>query len=227
MHTANSIRNICLLGHSGSGKTALAESLLYMTGAIDRIGKNADGNTVCDFDPEEIRRHISISTSVVPLDYKNVRINVLDTPGAFDFAGATVEALRAADAAILVISAKDGITVGFEKAWKYCQERNMPRFIYISKVDEDNSDYNATFEALREKYGNQIAPIVVPIWDGSRKVTGIIDVLNKRAYEMQNLKRVEIAVPDGKDEVIADFNYALMEQQSPPASGFASHRRAC
>ena len=211
MHTANSIRNICLLGHSGSGKSALAESLLYMTGAIDRIGKNADGNTVCDFDPEEIRRHISISTSVVPLDYKNVRINVLDTPGAFDFAGATVEALRAADAAILVISAKDGITVGFEKAWKYCQERNMPRFIYISKVDEDNSDYNATFDALREKYGNKIAPIVVPIWDGNRKVTGIIDVLNKRAYEMQNLKRVEIAVPEGKEEVIADFNYALME----------------
>jgi len=211
MHTANSIRNICLLGHSGSGKSALAESLLYMTGAIDRIGKNADGNTVCDFDPEEIRRNISISTSVVPLDYKNVRINVLDTPGAFDFAGATVEALRAADAAILVISAKDGITVGFEKAWKYCQERNMPRFIYISKVDEDNSDYNATFEALREKYGNKIAPIVVPIWDGNRKVTGIIDVLNKRAYEMQNLKRVEIAVPEGKEEVISDFNYALME----------------
>ena len=211
MHTANSIRNICLLGHSGSGKTALAESLLYMTGAIDRIGKNADGNTVCDFDPEEIRRHISISASVVPLDYKNVRMNILDTPGAFDFAGATVEALRAADAAILVISAKDGITVGFEKAWKYCEERNMPRFVYISKVDEDNSDYNATFDALREKYGNKIAPVVVPIWDGNRKVTGIIDVLNKRAYEMQNLKRVEIAVPEGKEEVITDFNYALME----------------
>ncbi|MBE6983371.1 MAG: elongation factor G [Ruminococcaceae bacterium] len=211
MHTANSIRNICLLGHSGSGKSALAESLLYMTGVIDRIGKNADGNTVCDFDPEEIRRNISISTSVVPLEYKNVKLNILDTPGAFDFSGATVEALRAADAAILVISAKDGITVGFEKAWKYCQERNMPRFIYISKVDEDNSDYNATFDALREKYGNKIAPVVVPIWDAGRKVTGIIDVLNKRAYEMQNLKRVEIAVPEGKEEVIADFNYALME----------------
>ena len=211
MHTANSIRNICLLGHSGSGKTALAESLLYMTGAIDRIGKNADGNTVCDFDPEEIRRNISISTSVVPLDYKGARLNILDAPGAFDFAGAAIEALRAADAAILVISAKDGITVGFEKAWKYCQERNMPRFIYISKVDEDNSDYNATFEALREKYGNKIAPVVVPIWDGNRKVTGIIDVLNKRAYEMQNLKRVEIAVPEGKEDVITDFNYALME----------------
>ena len=211
MYTANAIRNVCLLGHSGSGKSALAESLLYMTGAIVRMGKNADGNTVCDYDPEEVRRNISISASVVPLDYKNTRINLLDAPGGFDFAGATMEALRAADAAILVCSAKDGITVGFEKAWKYCEERNMPRFIYISKVDEDNSDYNATFDALRAKYGNRIAPVVVPIWDANRKVTGIIDVLNKRAYEMQNLKRVEIAVPEGKDDVIEDFNYALKE----------------
>ena len=211
MYTANAIRNVCLLGHSGSGKTALAESLLYMTGAIDRMGKNADGNTVCDFDPEEIRRNISLSTSVAPIVYNNTKINVLDTPGNFDFSGAVVEALRAADAAILVLSAKDGITVGFEKAWKYCEERNMPRFIYISKVDEDNSDYNATFEALREKYGNKIAPVVVPIWDSSKKVTGIIDVLNKRAYEMQNLKRVEIEVPADKESVIEEFHDALKE----------------
>lgn len=211
MYTANAIRNICLLGHSGSGKTALAESLLYMTGAIDRIGKNADGNTVCDYDPEEIRRNISISTAVVPLEYHNTKINLLDTPGGFDFSGAVVEALRAADAAILVCSAKDGITVGFEKAWKYCEERNMPRFVYISKVDEDNSDYNATFEALRERYGNKIAPVVVPIWDAQKKVTGIIDVLNKRAYEMQNLKRVEVEIPEDKVSVIEEFNNALKE----------------
>ena len=211
MYTVNSIRNICLLGHSGSGKSALAESLLYMTGAIVRMGKNADGNTVADYDPEEVRRNISISTSVIPVEYKNHKINILDTPGAFDFAGATMEALRAADAAILVCSAKDGITVGFEKAWKYCEERNMPRFIYISKVDEDNSDYNATFEALREKYGNKIAPVVVPVWDSSKKVTGIIDVLNKRSYEMQNLKRVEITLPEEKLSVVDEFNFALKE----------------
>ncbi len=220
MYTANAIRNICLLGHSGSGKTALAESLLYMTGAIDRMGKNADGNTVCDYDPEEIRRNISISTAVVPLEYKNTKINVLDTPGAFDFSGAVVEALRAADAAILVCSAKDGITVGFEKAWKYCEDRNMPRFIYISKVDEDNSDYNGTFNALREKYGNKVAPVVVPIWDANRKVTGIIDVLNKRAYERQNLKRVEIEFPDGKEAVITEFNDALKESVAETSEEF-------
>ena len=211
MYTVNSIRNVVLLGHSGSGKSALAESLLFMTGAIMRMGKNADGNTVSDFDPEETRRNISISTSVIPVEYNNHKINLLDTPGAFDFSGAVVEALRAADAAILVISAKDGITVGFEKAWKYCEERNLPRFIYISKVDEDNADYNATFSALREKYGNKIAPIVAPIWDSSKKITGIIDVMNKRAYEMQNLKRVEIQVPADKESVIEEFNDALKE----------------
>ena len=220
MYTANSIRNICLLGHSGSGKSALAESLLYMTGAIDRIGKNADGNTVCDYDPEEIKRNISISTSVVPLEYKGIKINLLDAPGGFDFSGAAIEALRAADAAILVCSAKDGITVGLEKAWKYCEERNMPRFIYISKVDEENSDYNATFNALREKYGNKVAPVVVPIWDANRKVTGIIDVLNKRAYEMQNLKRVEIEVPEGKEDVITEFNDALKESVAETSEEF-------
>ena len=207
MYTVNSIRNICLLGHSGSGKSALAESLLYMTGAISRLG----GNAVTDYDPEEIRRGISISTSVIPVEYKNHKINVLDTPGAFDFAGAAMEALRAADAAILVLSAKDGITVGFEKAWKYCEERNMPRFVYISKVDEENSDYNATFEALREKYGNKIAPVVVPIWDASKKVTGIIDVLNKRAYEMKNLKRVEINLSEDKLSVVDEFSFNLKE----------------
>ncbi|MGM9589722.1 MAG: elongation factor G, partial [Faecousia sp.] len=130
---------------------------------------------------------------------------------AFDFSGAVMEALRAADAAILVLSAKDGITVGFEKAWKYCEERNMPRMIYISKIDEDNSDYNATFEALREKYGNKIAPVIVPIWDGSKKITGIIDVLNKRAYEMKALKRTEIEIPEDKKAVVEEFNDALKE----------------
>ena len=210
-YSVQNIRNVCLLGHSGSGKTALAESLLYMTGVIDRMGRAADGNTVCDYDPEEVRRQISLSLTPAPLDYKGCRINLLDTPGAFDFAGEAMAALRAADAAIIVCSAKDGVSVGLEKAWKYCEERNMPRFIYISKTDEDNSDYNATFEALRDKYGNKIAPLVVPIWDANKKVTGIIDVLNKRAYEMQKLKRVEIEIPADKADVIAEFHDALKE----------------
>ena len=219
-YATNSIRNICLLGHAGSGKTALTESLLYMTNAIDRMGKSADGNTVCDYDPEEIRRQISISAAVAPLEYKGCKINLIDTPGSVDFSGAVMEALRAADAAVIVCSAKDGITAGLERAWKYCEERNMPRFIYISKTDEDNSDYNATFNALRERYGNKIAPVVVPIWDSNKKVTGLIDVLNKRAYEMHNLKRVEIEVPADKESVIAEFNDALKESVAETSEEF-------
>ena len=219
-YSVQNIRNVCLLGHSGSGKTALAESLLYMTGAIDRMGRVADGNTVCDYDPEETKRQISLSTAVAPLEYKGCRINVLDTPGAFDFSSEVMEALRAADAAVIVCSAKDGISVGLEKAWKYCEERNMPRFVYISKTDEDNSDYNATFEALRERFGKKIAPVVVPIWDENKKVTGIIDVLNKRAYEMQNLKRVEIEVPADKEDVITEFNDALKESVAETSEEF-------
>ena len=219
-YSVQNIRNVCLLGHSGSGKTALAESLLYMTGAIDRMGRAVDGNTVCDYDPEEIKRQISLATSVAPLDYKSCRINLMDTPGAFDFAGEAMAALRAADAAIIVCSAKDGISVGLEKAWKYCEERNMPRFIYISKTDEDNADYNATFDVLRERFGKKIAPVVVPIWDASKKVTGIIDVLNKRAYEMQNLKRAEIELPADKEDVVTEFNDALKESVAETSEEF-------
>ena len=219
-YSVQNIRNVALIGHGGSGKTALAESLLYMTKAIDRMGKATDGNTVCDYDPEEVKRQISISLAVAPIEFKGCKINVLDTPGGFDFSGEVMEALRAADAAIIVCSAKDGISVGLEKAWKYCEERNMPRFIYISKTDEDNSDYNATFEALRAKYGNKIAPLVVPIWDDNKKVTGIIDVLNKRAYEMQKLQRVEIELPEGKAGVIDEFNDALKESVAETSEEF-------
>ena len=219
-YSVQNIRNVCLLGHSGSGKTALAESLLYMTGAIDRMGRAADGNTVCDYDPEETKRQISISAAVAPLEYKGCRINLLDTPGAFDFSGEVMEALRAADAAVIVCSAKDGISVGLEKAWKYCEERNMPRFIYISKPAEENSDYNATFDALRERFGKKVAPVVVPIWDADKHVTGIIDVLNKRAFEMQDLKRVEIEVPEDKADVITEFNDALKESVAETSEEF-------
>ena len=219
-YSVQNIRNVCLLGHSGSGKTSLAESLLFMTGAIDRMGRVADGNTVCDYDPEEVKRQISLSTAVAPIDYKGCRINVLDTPGAFDFSGEVMEALRAADAAIIVASAKDGVSVGVEKAWKYCEERNMPRFIYISKIDEDHSDYNATFDALRERFGNKIAPVVVSTLDENKKVTGLMDILNKRAYEMQDGKRVEIELPEEKVAVINEFNDALKESVAETSEEF-------
>ncbi len=219
-YSVQNIRNVALLGHSGSGKTSLTESLLYMTKAIDRMGRTPDGNTVCDYDAEEIKRQISLSTSVAPIEYKGCKINVLDTPGAFDFSGEVVSALCAADAAIIVCSAKDGISVGLEKAWKLCEERKMPRLIYISKTDEENSSYRDTFEALRERFGNKIAPVVVPIYTGDHKVTGIIDVLNKRAYEMKDLKRVEIELPADTASVVDQFNDQLKESVAETSEEF-------
>ena len=150
-YSVQNIRNVCLLGHGGNGKTSLAESMLYLTGGTVRLGSPVDGNTVCDYDPEEIRRQISISTAVAPVEYNGCKINVLDTPGYFDFSGEVIEALQVSDAAIIVCSAKGGMSVGAEKAWKLCEQRKLPRVRYISKTDEDNSDYNAAFETLRER----------------------------------------------------------------------------
>ena len=219
-YSAQNIRNVCLLGHGGNGKTSLAESMLFQTGAIDRLGKIADGNTTCDYDPEEIRRQFSISTSVAPLEYSGCKINILDTPGYFDFAGEVMQSLRVSDAAIIVCSAKSGMSVGAEKAWKYCEMQKLPRILYISKTDEENSDYNAAFDTLRERFGKNIAPVVAPIWDADKKVIGIIDVLNKRAYDIQDGKRHEIPVPDDKKEVLDELYAALVESVAETSEEF-------
>ena len=185
--SAKDIRNIVLLGHGGSGKTTLAESMLFMTGGTDRFGKVTDGNTTCDYDAEEIKRNISISLAVAPVKYKNVKINVLDTPGNFDFAGEVLSGIRAAECAVLVCGAKDGLSVGAERAWKMLG--NKPRMIFINRTDEENSDYNACFDALKGKFGTAVAPIVAPIIDGSKKVTGIVDLLHNKARNPSGPRR--------------------------------------
>ncbi len=220
-YSAQNIRNICLLGHGGNGKTSLAESMLYLTGGTDRLGKTADGNTVCDYDPEETRRQISISLSVAPVEYNGSKINVLDTPGYFDFTGEVMEALQVSDAAVIVCSAKAGMSVGAEKAWKYCEKRRLPRILYISKTDEENSDYNAAFNTLRERFGKNIAPVVAPIWDKSKKVIGIIDVLQKRAFEMgEKGERIEIEVPEDKLSVLDELYERLKESVAETSEAF-------
>ena len=137
--TANDIRNIALLGHGGSGKTSLAEQMLFMTKGTDRLGRTADGNTTCDYDAEEIKRQISISLAFAPVNYKGVKINVMDAPGNFDFSGEALSAIRAAECAVLVGAAKDGLSVGMERSWKMLGKK--PRMIFINRTDEDNSDY--------------------------------------------------------------------------------------
>jgi elongation factor G len=221
-YATENIRNIALLGHGSNGKTSLAESMLYTAGAIDRLGKVADGNTVGDFDAEEIRRKISISAATMFAEYNKKKINIIDTPGFFDFAGEVVEALRVADTGIIVVSAKDGLNVGAEKSWKYLTKANKPRAFYISKIDEDHADFDRTFDQLREKFGASVCPLVAPIKTGD-KYTGIVDIITKKAYQITNGKRAEIAIPadmqDRIDELFTDLcdsvsmtDEALMEK---------------
>lgn len=209
-YAAERIRNIALLGHGGNGKTSLAESILYVSGATDRLGRTNDGNTVSDYDEQEIRRKISISASTMFAEYKNHKINIIDTPGYFDFAGEVLEALRVAGMGVIVVSAKDRFNVGAEKAWKYVNERNLPRAIYISKTDEENANFNKTFEALRGAFGSSVVAFSEPIIEND-KVVGIIDVFTKKAYKIDGGKRTEIPVPDGMVDRVNEHYQEMVE----------------
>ena len=193
-YASKDIRNIALLGHGGNGKTSLAESILFLTGATDRLGSSAAGNSVSDYDQEEIRRQISISASTMYTEYQKTKINIIDTPGYFDFAGEVAQALRVADIGIICVSAKDGLNVGAEKAWKALTDAGVPRAIYISKVDEEHADFYKAFEQLREKFGPSLSPMSAPIMDGT-KVAGLVDILARKAYKYEGKKRTEIPVP--------------------------------
>ncbi|MEG1633048.1 MAG: elongation factor G [Oscillospiraceae bacterium] len=209
-YATKDIRNIALLGHGGNGKTSLAENILFLTGAVDRQGRVSDGNTVSDYDSEETRRQISISASTLYTEYKKTKINIIDTPGYFDFAGEVAQALRVVDAGIICVSAKDGITVGAEKGWKYLSDAKKPRAIYISKTDEEHADFYKTFEGLRAKFGPTLSPMTAPIINGE-KVIGIVDIVARKAYKMDGGKQVEIPVPGDMSGKIDDLYSAIAE----------------
>ena len=147
-YETKNIRNVAFMGHGGTGKTTLVENMLYLTGAIDRQGKTADGNTVCDYDAEEIKRGITISTGIAPVDFGGCKINVLDCPGFFDFVGEVFCAMRAAEVGVIFLSAKDGISVGAERSWKYLKNADMPAMFYVSKLDEEHADFDAVVDAF-------------------------------------------------------------------------------
>ena len=206
METKN-IRNICLMGHGNSGKTSLAESMLYITGALDRQGKVSDGNTVCDYDAEEIKRQITISASVAPVSFAGCKINVLDCPGYFDFVGETLCALRAAEAGLILVSAKDGISVGAERSWKFLKNANLPVMFCVSKCDEEHGDFDSVLSALKEKYGSIVCAVTAPMSDG----TGVIDLVHNVAYQTKGGKTAKIAVPAADQAKASSLREALME----------------
>ena len=208
MYTAKDIRNLALLGHGGDGKSALCESMLYVTKAITRLGKRADGTTVSDFDDEEKKRQYSIKTSVIPVEFGGCKLNVLDTPGYFDFAAEIVQSLRVADAGLICLTAKSGIAVGTEKGWKSLADAGLPAMFYVSKLDEEHANFFNTFDSLRDIFGASVIPFTFPILHGEEAV-GVVDLVSKKAYDVSGK---EIALPAEAEEKIEEYMAELNEQ---------------
>ena len=219
IYTTDKIRNVVLLGHGGSGKTSLVEAMAYLSGITSRMGKVTDGNTVSDFGKEEQKRQISISTSVVPIEWNGVKINVLDTPGYFDFVGEVEEAVSVAGAAIIVINGKSGIEVGTEKAWELCEKYRIPRFIYVTNMDIDNASYRQVVEDLREKYGKKIAPFNLPIRENERFV-GYVNVVSETGHRWQGKEVIDCPVPEYNKANLELFRETLMEAVAETSEEF-------
>ncbi|MCD6323275.1 MAG: elongation factor G [Clostridiales bacterium] len=209
-YTSENIRNICLMSHGSAGKTTLAEAMLFNAKATDRFGSVNDGTTVCDFDHEETKRHITINTTVAPFEWKNKKINIIDTPGYFDFAGEVVGAARAVETAVIVVPAKNGVEVGTEKSWEYATEANLRKLFFISKMDEENADYFKSYGQLVDMFGKKVIAFEFPIIE-NEKFVGIVDVIHEKAKRFEGDKFVEVSVPDNLKDKVEELREPLME----------------
>ena len=212
-YTTEFIRNIALVSHSSAGKSMLAEALLHFTGATTRLGSIEEGTTIADFDDEEVRRGISLSTSIIPVEYKDYKINLLDTPGYTDFVGEVISALRVSDGALVLVDPVAGAEVGTEIAWNYCEEFNLPRFVVINKMNRDNADYKKALDSIRELSDIRLIPVQLP-WGERGDFKGVLDLLTMKAYEGEGNSVVEIP-----DEYADDVENARMELIEAAAEG--------
>ena len=211
VYRTDEIRNVVLLGHGGSGKTSLVEAMSYVSGATNRMGKITDGNTISDFDKEEQKRKFSLSTTLVPIEWEKAKINILDTPGYFDFVGEVEEAVSAADAAVIVVSGKAGVEVGTEKAWELCDKYNLPRMIYVTEMDVDDASFRQVVEDLTEKYGKVIAPHFMPIRE-NEKLVGYVNIIKNAARRYTGVgQREECEIPDYSIENLEKYREKLLE----------------
>ncbi len=211
VYETDEIRNVALIGHAGSGKTTLTEALLYATGTIKRQGRVEDGNTMSDFNEEEISRQVSIGTSVIPVESNNIKYNFLDTPGYFDFAGEMLGALTASEGAILIVDATSGVEVGTEKAWKYTKKRNIPKVVFVNKMDKENVNYEKILTQLKEYFGDNILPFTLPIGQ-AENFKGIVNVLNEEADIPGDLKDEAESIKEELMEKVAETEEELMEK---------------
>ena len=207
---AKSIRNVCLAGHSGHGKTTLAEAMLYLTKAISRFGKITEGNTTLDYDKEEIKRGFSISAAVAPIDWKNTKINIIDTPGYLDFYGEAAEGMRVADSAVIVVDGRSGADVGTELTWERAVERGIPKAFFINRFDDPEARFVRVFDDLREKFGPTVCPVVIPMIEGD-KVIGFLDLIDMREYVYKDGKHVEAEIPASFMDTANKYRSELLE----------------
>lgn len=220
VYTTDRIRNVVILGHGGAGKTSLVEAMAYLGGITSRMGSIAEGNTISDYDKEEIKRKFSISTSLVPIIWGDIKVNVLDTPGYFDFVGEAEEAAAAADAAIIVVSGKNGVEVGTQKAWELCEKYQLPRMIYVSDMDVDNASFRKVVEDLTELYGKKIAPIHLPIRENEEFV-GYANIVKQEGRRWTGKgQKVECEIPDYCMEYLEKYREILLESVAETSEEF-------
>lgn len=211
IYTSDKIRNVVILGHGGCGKTTLIEAIAYTMKVTNRQGKVEDGNTISDFDKEEIKRRFSISTAVVPIIWEDTKINFLDTPGYFDFVGETQEAMAAADAAVIVISAKAGVEVGTVRAWEMCERYKLPRMFFVTDMDDDNASYRQVVEKLTDLYGKKIAPFHLPIRQ-DEKFIGFVNIVKMQGRKFTTLSDYEECdIPEYSMANLTSCREALLE----------------
>ena len=213
--TAESIRNIVILGHGGAGKTSLAEAVLHKAGVTERFGKISEGTTACDYDPEEIKRKISVNLSLAPCEWHTVKIanskiNLIDTPGYFDFAGEVNGALHAVESALIVINAKNGVQVGTEKAWKYADEHSLAKMMFINFMDDENADFDKVVDQIHDKFGAAAAVFRIPIKEG-KEIKGYVNVVSGKAYTVSNDVETEIPIPEHMKQSYDKYHDALVE----------------
>lgn len=213
MYTAKDIRNICLMGHGGDGKTTLVEAMLYTAKGSERLGKVTDGNTVSDFDPEEVKRGYSIATSLIPVEFEGSKLNVLDNPGFSAFAGEMLQSLKVCDSAIIVAGAKGRLSVGAEKSWKQLRESEVPAFICMSRLDEEIGDFFTTLDYMHVKLHPAIVPFMFPIYE-NKKVAGCVDVLTGKGYDLEGKERSLSSDDQARVEVYLDNIYEQVAETS-------------
>jgi elongation factor G len=211
IYRAENIRNVALISHVGSGKTSLVDAALFDSGAVTRQGKVDEGNSVADYDPDEIKRRMSLSAKVLPVEWKDTKINFIDTPGYPDFVGEVKAALRVADAALVVVSAEKGVEVGTELTWQYADERNLPRMVLVNKLDRENTSFDTALESLRNQFGLKVVPLQIPIGEQSN-FKGIVDLVSQKGYTFEGGNKVqEIEVPADLKERINSYREQLIE----------------